>query len=318
MFRRRASAILYEFLCSAARPGIWLLPANVCPIVPAVFQKARLKYEFVDIEQNSLCIDREQALSLLRGAPDRYAGVLFVRSYGHRGDFSSFFRDVKNFDAELQIIDDRCLSRPSFAFSGDAADLELYSTGYSKFVDVGWGGWGILRNDPGFTHAAAPFNEAAHADLVNDFREVLRLRCGFKCPETAWLDTRKPDLTIEAFRPLIEARAKQAAEHHDCLNAIYAEQLEPWVVPGICRDWRFTIFCGCQHDLIRSIFDAGHFASAHFASLAPMFGPGEAPVAEACGRRAVNLFNDFRYSVDRARDLARIVRAELEKSEAAK
>jgi len=309
---RRASTVLYRYLCSAARPGIWLLPANVCPIVPAVFSKAGIGYEFVDIDLQSLCMDPARALLQIEKAADRYAGLLFVRSYGHSGNFSSFFRAVKAIDANLKVIDDRCLARPRFASLEEDADLELYSSGYSKFVELGWGGWGILRYDAPYLPAILPFESGAHEDLVAQFRKTLKERCIFDCPATHWLDMRAPDMGAEEFRFSVESRIEESARHRERLNAVYAEQLEAWAAPAQCRDWRFTLFCDCQQDLLRLIFGAGHFASAHFDSLAPMFGPGVVPVADSCGKRVVNLFNDFRYDAERASHLAKIVRTFLE------
>lgn len=91
VFEQRASTVLYHYLRSVARPGVWLLPANTCPIVPAVFRKAGISYEFVDIDGQSLCMDPVQALSRLRGSTSTYAGVLFVRSFGHSGTSAASF-----------------------------------------------------------------------------------------------------------------------------------------------------------------------------------------------------------------------------------
>lgn len=288
------------------------MPANVCPIVPAVFKKAGIDYEFVDIDRQSLCMDPIPALLLLRRATSRYAGVLFVRSFGHCGDFGQFFRSVKAIDAGLKVIDDRCLARPRFSAHKQDADLELYSTGYAKFVDLGWGGWGILRGDESYLPAVQAFEPGAHADLVEQFRMVLEERGLFHCPQTPWLDMRTPEIGVEEFQFMVESRIEESALHRQRLNAIYADQLEAWAVPAECREWRFTIFCDCQQELIRAIFAAGHFASAHFRSLAPMFGPGDVSVADWCGKRVVNLFNDFRYDEDRAGQLANIVRTVLQ------
>ena len=312
VLEQRASTVLYHYLRSVARTGVWLLPANVCPIVPAVFQKAGIDYEFVDIDRQSLCMDPIAALSLLRKATSRYAGVLFVRSFGHSGDFGHFFRGVKAIDADLKVIDDRCLARPRFASLEQDADLELYSTGYSKSVELGWGGWGILRGDESYLPAAQTFEPGAHTELVEHFRMVLRECSLFNCPQTPWLDMRTPEIGVEEFQSMVESRIEKSDLLKQSLNAIYAEQLEAWAAPAECRDWRFTLFCDCQQELIRAIFAASHFASAHFASLAPMFGPGNVPVADSCGKRVVNLFNDFRYDEDRAGQLANIVRTVLQ------
>ena len=139
---------------------------------------------------------------------------------------------------------------------------------------------------------------------------ALHLRLPHHIPLASTCST--PDMGAEEFRLSVESRIEESARHRKRLNAVYAEQLEAWAAPAQCRDWRFTLFCDCQQDLLRAIFGAGHFASAHFDSLAPMFGPGVVPVADLCGKRVVNLFNDFRYDAERAGHLAKIVRTFLE------
>lgn len=169
-----------------------------------------------------------------------------------------------------------------------------------------------MRKPSEYAPETMHFQMSAHEELVSKFRKVLEEHCDFDCPETPWLDTRDPEMPLEQFRHLVEARVEESARHRECLNSIYAEQLEAWAAPAECRDWRFTLFCDCQQELIRAIFAAGHFASAHFASLAPMFGPGDVPVADSCGKRVVNLFNDFRYDLDRSSQLATLVRSILQ------
>jgi len=242
----------------------------------------------------------------------RYAGVLFVRTYGHCGDFEPYFRNVKEVDGGLRVIDDRCLTRPCFSHSGGVADLELYSTGYAKFVELGWGGWGVFREPWEYQPVKMPFQMSAHEELVTKFRKVLEEHSDFDCPETPWLDTRDPEMPLDEFRHLVEERVVDSARQRERLNRAYAEKLENWAVPRECWDWRFTLLCNCQKDLIRTIFNAGHFASTHYASIAPMFGQGFAPVADECGKQAVNLFNDFRYDEDRACQLAILVRTVLQ------
>jgi len=50
----RASAILYHVLASREQKKPWLLPANICPIVPITFLKARVPFELVDISAETL------------------------------------------------------------------------------------------------------------------------------------------------------------------------------------------------------------------------------------------------------------------------
>jgi hypothetical protein len=57
----RASAILYNLLKSQDNTDPWLLPANICPIVPLTFFKAGVPFELVDISAENLHMDLEQA-----------------------------------------------------------------------------------------------------------------------------------------------------------------------------------------------------------------------------------------------------------------
>ena len=63
VFENRGAAVLYYFLKGNNSGRPFLLPANVCPIVPLTFFKAGVPFEFVDIDEThamcrSQCIDR--------------------------------------------------------------------------------------------------------------------------------------------------------------------------------------------------------------------------------------------------------------------
>ena len=90
LFEIRASTILYNFLKSNNFDGKFLLPANVCPVVPLTFLKARVPFEFVDISMTDLCIQQQAVLTLLKKDPS-YCGVLFVRTYCITRPYKSFF-----------------------------------------------------------------------------------------------------------------------------------------------------------------------------------------------------------------------------------
>ena len=57
IFRNRASAVLYDFLASIKSNKFFLLPCNICHIVPITFLKAGVDYEFIDISNETLCMD---------------------------------------------------------------------------------------------------------------------------------------------------------------------------------------------------------------------------------------------------------------------
>lgn len=47
---QRASVVLYRFLVANCKDFHFLLPANVCPVVPLTFLKAKVDFSFVDID----------------------------------------------------------------------------------------------------------------------------------------------------------------------------------------------------------------------------------------------------------------------------
>ena len=77
---QRASAILYNYLSGNHFDKPFLLPANVCPVVPLSFMKAGVGFEFIDIDE-SHAMSTEKCLTAIE------AGKKFGRGFveGHRG-----------------------------------------------------------------------------------------------------------------------------------------------------------------------------------------------------------------------------------------
>lgn len=82
-FANRASAVLYGFLKSKSFKGPFLIPANVCPVVPLTMMKAGVDFEFVDIDERH---KMSKSMALEKVSSGKYAGLLFVHSYGKRFD----------------------------------------------------------------------------------------------------------------------------------------------------------------------------------------------------------------------------------------
>ena len=51
VFENRASTVLCNFLKSNHFDKPFLLPANVCPVVPLSFMKAEVEFDFIDIDK---------------------------------------------------------------------------------------------------------------------------------------------------------------------------------------------------------------------------------------------------------------------------
>lgn len=94
--------------------------------------------EYVDIEQNTWCINQQQTLQHLETG--NYAGVLYVHTYGVEDTPHDFFRQIKNINPDIFIVDDRCLCLPQLQMNDTIADLILFSTGAKKQVNLNRGG----------------------------------------------------------------------------------------------------------------------------------------------------------------------------------
>jgi hypothetical protein len=276
VFARRASAILFNLLRTRSDPRPFLLPANVCPIVPDTFREARQPFELVDIEEPSLEIEPAECLARLRARPGRYAGLLFIHPYGSERDPAAFFADVKKAAGDILIIDDRCLCRPAFDIASLSADVTLYSTGRAKYADAGGGGFAHLGGDIAYE----PATQGAD-----------------------WLELDPPKVDGETYREIVERAARAADEQKARLNAIYERELPPEItLPASLQRWRFNIRVAEPDRLIAAIFAAGLFASRHFPPAGESFA-----VAARLHAEIVNLFNDRYFDEQSALRISEIV-----------
>lgn len=280
-FERRASTVLYHLLRSLADERPFLLPANVCPVVPETFLAAGRNFEPVDIAFPSLEMDPEKTVQLLEAEPDAYSGVLFVRTYGSERDPSAFFAALRAVRPNLFVIDDKCLCRPDCAGASLSAlaDVTLFSTGYAKYVDRGQGGFAHTRDDVAYHRMPAP----------------------------EWLDLQPPDETWTEYSRLTALAARQSDEQKAVLNAIYSEALPRAIQlsPELQR-WRFNIRVPDADGLVARIFESGLFASRHYPAL------NQLPNATRLHDEVVNLFNDRYFDADRARRVSEIILRHLD------
>lgn len=58
---------------------------------------------------------------------------------------------------------------------------------------------------------------------------------------------------------------------------------------------------------MKAIFEAGLFASSHYASLAGIMAEGQSPHAEAVADEVINLFNDHHFDGERAEQICRVI-----------
>jgi hypothetical protein len=303
----RASAILYSLLKSQDNTRPWLLPANICPIVPITFFKAGIPIEFVDISAETLHMDLEQAEGRLeRGA---YGGILYAHTYGEPSTPDDFFQQVKSHYSELLVVDDRCLCTPDLEPKPDVvADVTLYSTGYAKTVELNFGGYAFLKDGTPYQPQHLPFNPQAHEEIEKGYKQAIQNRTPYAYNDSDWLQTEGDLPAWYDYRQQIEDGLKTALRHRDTLNAIYVNLLPIEVqLPTEYQSWRFNLRLKNKDRILESIFLASLFASSHYASLAGIMAPGQCTQAESLANEIINLFNDHYFDPQKAEQVCAVI-----------
>jgi hypothetical protein len=307
----RASAILYRMLSADPEKRPWLLPANLCPIVPLTFLKAQVPFQFVDISAETLHMDLNRAETLVKER--KFGGLLYAHTYGEASTPNDFFKAVKEHAPELVIVDDRCLCVPDLEPDpANRSDIQLYSTGYAKIVELDHGGYAFAREGVPYSSARLAFVPEHHEELEKSYKRAIAQRTTFVYEDSDWLDTEAPVPPWGAYRQQIESKRAQSLEHRARLNELYAQSLPAEIqLPAGYQTWRFHIRVKDKPSVLEKIFSAGLFASSHYASLADIMGEQEAPCAERLAESVINLFNDHHFTLDQAEQVCKIISEEL-------
>lgn len=303
----RASAILYHMLTSQGQASPWLLPANICPIVPITFFKAGVPFEFVDISAETLHMDLEQAgRRLERG---RFGGLLYAHTYGEPSTPDEFFRETKSRYPDLILVDDRCLCVPDLDPPQDSsADVSLFSTGYAKLVELNFGGYAFLKESVPYQPESIPFDPQAYEKMEKGFKQAVYDRMPYRYVDSDWLQT---DADLPAwydYRKQIETGLETSLRHRAAINEIYARKLPPEIqLPPGYQTWRFNLRLKNKERVLEAIFASGLFASSHYASLAGIMVSGQSTRAETLAKEVVNLFNDHHFDPQKAAQVCAVI-----------
>jgi len=307
----RASAILYSLLLSRGDKSPWLLPANICPIVPITFLKAEVPFQFVDISPETLQMDLDQVEDLLKNG--KVGGLLYAHTYGEVYTPNEFFGTIKSLFPDLMVIDDRCLCILDLELDPiNKADIQLYSTGYAKIIDLNFGGYAFLSDAIDYQSAHLAFDPGQYEELEKAYKAAVSQRQQFGYQESDWLETDAAVPVWNEYCMQIERSLAGSLEHRASLNHVYASMLPVDIqLPAAFQTWRFNIRVPDKQRILDAIFSSGLFASSHYASLAGIMDNGKAPQAESLERSIINLFNDHYFSLDQAEKVCKIILANL-------
>lgn len=269
----RANKILFNFLKSNHLSGMVILPANICPDVVDTLRYAGNPLHFVDIDAHTLCIDWQQVQSAATDA----AVVLAVHTYGIEDDFNVQFAELRAINPNIAIIDDRCLCMPVLYEPNSIADLVLYSTGEKKQVELGIGGIGYV---------AEGWN----------YGDVYVLKNDVLTNETWTWDERA-----------LLAKMDAVIKHKEKLNEIYRKNFPDNIqLPSPYQHWRFNILVPNKEEILKTLFEAGVFASGHYKPQA-----NDCTVATNLYNHIINLFNDFYFTEEQARKSCEIINVKI-------
>jgi len=307
----RASAILYNLLKSQENPNPWLLPANICPIVPITFFKAGVPFEFVDISAETLHMDLEQAKGQLKRG--EYGGLLYAHTYGEPSTPVEFFQSIKSKYPGLLLIDDRCLCTPDLdPPQNPSVDAILYSTGYAKIVELNFSGYAFLKDGLPYQPQHLLFTPQAHEELEQNYKQAIQNRAFFTYTDSDWLQTDADLPTWYDYRQQIEDSLESSLRQRTALNEIYAATLPAETqLPEAYHTWRFNIRVKHRDRVLEKIFSAGLFASSHYASLPGIMASGECPQTESLAGEIINLFNDNHFDLQRTKGVCEVIRENL-------
>tara|TARA_A100000171_G_C2140533_1_gene155442 strand:+ start:14437 stop:15402 length:966 start_codon:yes stop_codon:yes gene_type:complete len=298
--RARASSFIYQ----QAREfkGVWLIPDNICHAVYVDICMAGSTIELMDVDLESLELDTNKVSDYLKH--NQVAGIVLVRAFGSlKVNYESFFAFIKDHYPEVYIIDDRCLCFPQFTAPKDTlADMILYSTGYSKVVDLGYGGYCFSKSK--LETISMDFLESDEEKFDSFFKESIDTGVpiseqSFKiiC-DSLWLNHAQVN-TSKYFDELKE-KLDLVKLHKTRLNEIYGTINQEMIISPEFNDWRFNIVVGNRSEVLKKIFEQGLFASHHYYPLGLFFSTQYKSVWNTLREGILNLFNDLRVTEEGA------------------
>tara|TARA_R110001592_G_scaffold267950_3_gene534114 strand:- start:1276 stop:2238 length:963 start_codon:yes stop_codon:yes gene_type:complete len=305
--RSRASSFIYQL--AREHKGVWLIPDNICHAVYVDIYMAGSTIELMDVDSETLGLNTDKVTDYLKR--NEVAGIVLVRAFGSlKVNYESFFAFIKDHYPEVYIIDDRCLCFPQFnAPTETSADMILYSTGYSKVVDIGYGGYCFSKSK--LEPVSMEFSESDEDKFDSFFKrsiqtgEPISERSLKSICDLSWINHSQIN-TGQYFDELKE-KFDMVKLQKAKLNEIYGTINKEMIVGSEFNDWRFNLLLSNRSGILKKIFDQGLFASHHYYPLGLFFNfQYQSTWNRLCGG-ILNLFNDFRMTEEGAIRIVKII-----------
>lgn len=319
ILEKRASSIIFKLASSLkSNKRKFLVPANICPIVPLALMKAGKQVEFIDIDPRTLEMDLNKTIERCKG--NDIGSVIFVRPFGAVIDRREFFEKFKLIFPDILLIDDRCLSLPEISprkFESDYADVVLFSTGKGKIVDFGWGGYAFVKSGTSYEASSPkypPFRSSDKALFEQSLATSLNVEAiSNRNVDLAWLDCSSVKVAVKTYFEQVAKQYNIVKRHKTVINNIYlAHTTECHRLGDVYNDWRFQIRSERKKEILSAIFSAGYYGSGHFSVTANIFYPSlKYPAACKIFNTSINLFNDLKINAEQATEVIELVKQYL-------
>lgn len=314
---QRASTVLYKFLISNCKDYHFLIPANVCSVVPLTFLKADVDFSFVDIDFAAHAGSFDGYKESIVEHRDQKVGVLFVNAYGAPHDTKQFYQDIRSMRDDLVIIEDDCLCIPEThrTCPVDNVDLEFYSTGYSKFVQMPMeGGFGLIRDGFAYKDYHAPFNDDGYTAQQKKIKACRKSGDLFLYEENDWLPSESvitDNYSVKDYIQEVERRVSISKAHKQKINDIYSKMLPDELKMGDpYNSWRYILILpssSMRDAIMDALFEEDLYASLHYQSAAYLYKHVHCLNTEEEEDRLLNLFNEEKYTFEMAMKTVEII-----------
>lgn len=314
---KRASTVLYKFLISNCQCYHFLIPANVCSVVPLTFLKAGVDFSFVDIDPNTHAGSFDEIKKSIKKLCNQKVGLLFVNAYGSRQNTVDFYNEIRALKKDLVIVEDDCLCVPVTDRRNpcENVDLEFYSTGYSKFAQLPIeGGFGFIKECYAYNDFNESFNDGGYSEQQQRIKAYRKSGELFKYIENNWLPSAgiiSEEFSVEDYLSAVKECAITSAAHKSVIDAIYDTILPEKLKMGkTYNTWRYTIIlptAEIRNEILNALQAAGLYASTHYQSAAYLYKHVHCFKTENEADRILNLFNEEKYTVEKAKRTAEII-----------
>ena len=312
IIEQRASVVLYRFLVANCKDYHYLLPANVCPVVPLTFLKANVGFSFVDIDPTTHSGSFQECLKSLEAIGTKKKGIVYVNAYGFKQNCSDFYHSVKSQYPGTIIIEDNCLCIPETVKTEPShlVDLELYSTGSSKFAPIAEeGGYGIYDADKWeYSNYSEHYNAEEDKEIFYHLKQCRLHDLTFTYEDCNWLQFIKSkelkNLSDEQYLKKVSEQVIHSLEHKIKINAVYDNNLPDGIkMDGVYHNWRYMLLLPkpvLRQKILDRLEENGLYASPHYRSVAYMFNKQRCINAEKEAPLLLNLFNSEKYTEEMA------------------